>query len=129
LKKLNEDKITYIKEDANNIVLHKKWTKIKNSLIRIVGVNWIDIFEKLEALAHEQRVSWELLTSLAASFNESVFYLAASTLVTLLIVQFILSLTGQGGMGMCKMKSLSGLKLRTPGSMMNLLLMPSLVRC
>jgi hypothetical protein len=110
-------------------VIHKKWNKIKNSLIRIVGVNRIDIFEKLEALALEQRVSWELLTSLAASFNESVFYLAASTLVTLLIVQFILSLTGQGGMGMCKMKSVSGLKLRTPSSMINLLLMKDLVRC
>jgi hypothetical protein len=109
----------------------KKWIQIKSRIHHggIVSKYWSQIFEKLENLALKRIVPWCLLISLAASTIESDFHEVAFFVVTLLFVRFIPSLTGQGGMTMHQLQSMSGLKLRTPSSMMNLLLMPSLVRC
>jgi hypothetical protein len=95
----------------------------------IIKAQWMTIFEKLEDLAQRKLVSWNLLISLATWINELDFHLAACFAVTFQIVRFIPSLTGRGGMTMHQLQSVSGLKLRTPSSMMNLLLMPNMVWC
>jgi hypothetical protein len=86
-------------------------------------------FQKLEICALMNQFPWDLLISWATSFAKLDFHVAAFFAVTLLFVRFILSLMGQGGMTMHQLQSVSGLKLRTPKSTMNLLIMPSLGRC
>jgi hypothetical protein len=111
-------------------IIEQNWNDVKKENRRgIITKFWIPIFVKLENLALKNLVPWDLLISLAAMTIEEVFHVVAFFAVIFQIVRFILSLTGQGGMAMHQLQSMSGLKLRTPSSMMNLLLMPNMVWC
>jgi hypothetical protein len=114
------------KEDARMRKFKKQWIQIKKKDPHGILANH-PVFQILEIYALMNLFPWDLLISLATSFAKLDFHVVAFFAVTLLFVRFILSLTGQGGMTMHQLQSASGLKLRTPSSMMNLLLMPSFV--